>query len=552
VPSLPSDAPAELILRGGAIHTVDPARPQAEALAVRGGHVVAIGSDADVRPLIGPRTRVVELRGRTVLPGFGDSHIHPTHYGLFRQAVYLHELDSKEAYLDAIATYAGRHPDRPWIAGAGWQMAVFPGGTPRREDLDRIIPDRPVYIVNRDVHGAWVNSKALELAGIDAATPDPDGGRIERDPDGTPTGTLHEWARNLVERLLPPTTEAEREAAIGIAQRDLHALGITGWIDAWVEPRDEAAYRAMAGRGELTARVVGSLWWRPGEGVEQVEELIARRAAGPVDRFSPTTVKIMVDGVLENGTAALLASYLDGQGHPSGNSGISFNPPEVLREAVVRLDAAGFQVHFHAIGDRACREALDAVAAARAANGPTDGRHHIAHIQLIDPADVARFAELGVSANMQPLWACHGDQMDVLTVPCIGEARVALQYPYASLARAGARLVGGSDLPVSTANVFQEVEVAVNRIPPWDRSQEPFLPAERLSLEAAIEAFTLGSAHVAHRDDTTGSISIGKLADLAVVDRDVFDRGAGPIGEAQVVATFIEGVPVFDSPALEG
>lgn len=546
------EPPADLVLRGGAVHTVDPSRPGAQAVAVRDGRIAAVGSDPEIRGLIGPRTRVVELRGRTVLPGFGDSHIHPTHYGLFRQAVYLHELGSKEAYLDAIATYARQHPDRPWIIGAGWQMAVFPGGTPRREDLDRIVRDRPVYIVNRDVHGAWVNSKALELAGIDAATPDPDGGRIERDPDGTPTGTLHEWARNLVERLIPPTTEAEREAGIAIAQRDLHALGITGWIDAWVEPRDEAAYRAVAGRGELTARVVGSLWWRPGEGVEQVDELIARRAAGPVGRFSPTTVKIMVDGVLENGTGALRESYLDGHGHPTGNSGISFNPPEVLREAVVRLDAAGFQVHFHAIGDRACREALDAVAAARVANGPTDGRHHIAHIQLIDPADVARFGELGVSANMQPLWACHDAQMDVLTVPFIGEERAALQYPYASLARTGARLVGGSDLPVSTANVLQEVEVAVNRIPPWNRSREPFLPAERLSLEAAIEAFTLGSAHVAHRDDTTGSISVGKLADLAVLDRDVFDRGAGQIGEARVVATFIEGVSVFDSPALEG
>jgi predicted amidohydrolase YtcJ len=544
--------PADLVLRGGVAHTVDPSNPSARAVAVRGGRIAAVGSDREIRGLIGPRTRVVELRGRTLLPGFGDSHIHPTHYGLFRQAVYLHELDSKEAYLDAIAAYAREHPDRPWITGAGWQMAVFPGGTPRREDLDRVVPDRPVYIVNRDVHGAWVNSKALELAGIDAATPDPDGGRIERDPDGTPTGTLHEWARSAVERLVPPTTEAERQAAIAIAQRHLHALGITGWIDAWVEPREEASYRAFAGRGELSARVVGSLWWRPGEGVEQVEELIARRAAGSVGRFSPTTVKIMVDGVLENGTGALQASYLDGHGHPTGNSGISFNPPEVLRDAVVRLDAARFQVHFHAIGDRACREALDALAAALAANGPTDGRHHIAHIQLIDPADLPRFAELGVSANMQPLWATHGDQMDVLTVPCLGKERAALQYPYASLARSGARLVGGSDLPVSTANVLQEVEVAVNRIPPWNRSREPFLPTERLSLEAAIEAFTLGSAHVAHRDDTTGSISIGKLADLIVLDRDLFDRGAGEIGEGRVVATFIDGETVFEDAALGG
>jgi predicted amidohydrolase YtcJ len=256
--------------------------------------------------------------------------------------------------------------------------------------------------------------------------------------------------------------------------------------------------------------------------------------------------------VLENGTGGLLAPYLDTHGHRTENAGLSFNDPEVLRRAVTRLDAAGFQVHFHAIGDRACREALDAVAAARAANGPSDGRHHIAHIQVIDPADLARFAELGVSANMQPLWACHDDQMDVLTVPFLGPERAGWQYPYASLRRLGARLVGGSDLPVSTANVFEEVEVAVNRIAPWHRSADPFLPEERIPLETALEAFTLGSAFVAHRDQETGSLEGGKLADLVVADRDVFDRGAGAIGEARVAATFIEGQAVFETSALGG
>ncbi len=550
---MPHEPFADLVLRGGAVHTVDPLQPGAQAAAVGAGRIVAVGSDAEMVARIGPRTRVVELRGRTVLPGFQDAHVHPMIGGLARLRCELHDSHGRETYLAIVRDYARYRPDVEWITGGGWSMDDFPGGTPRREDLDRVVPDRPVFLPNRDGHGAWVNSRALELAGVDATTPDPVDGRIERDPDGTPTGTLHEGAMHLVERLVPPDSQADLEAALVLAQGYLHSLGITSWQEAWLTPDMRAAYRAVAARGELTARVVGALWWDRSRGLEQVDELLAARAEGHIGRFRPTSVKIMQDGVLENHTGALLTPYLDLDGRATDNRGLSFVEPKLLRQAVTRLDFEGFQVHVHAIGDRATREALDAFEAARAANGPTDGRHHIAHIQLIHPSDLPRFAELNVTANAQPLWACHEAQMDELTIPFLGPERATWQYPFGSLLRAGARLAMGSDWSVSSPNPLVEMEVAVNRVAPDSRDVvPPLLPREAVSLEDAMRAFTMGSAYVQHHDDTTGSLTPGKLADLIVLDRNVFDRAAGPIGDAQVVATWIEGEAVFEDGAFDG
>ncbi len=550
---MPHELFADLVLRGGAVHTVDPLQPAAQAVAVGAGRIAAVGSDAEMVARIGPRTRVVELRGRTVLPGFQDAHVHPMIGGLARLRCELHDSHGRETYLAIVRDYAQQRPDVEWITGGGWSMDDFPGGTPRREDLDRVVPDRPVFLPNRDGHGAWVNSRALELAGVDATTPDPVDGRIERDPDGTPTGTLHEGAMHLVERLVPPDSQADLEAALVLAQGYLHSLGITSWQEAWLTPDMRAAYRAVAARGELTARVVGALWWDRSRGLEQVDELLAARAEGHIGRFRPTSVKIMQDGVLENHTGALLTPYLDLDGRATDNRGLSFVEPKLLRQAVTRLDFEGFQVHVHAIGDRATREALDAFEAARAANGPTDGRHHIAHIQLIHPSDLPRFAELNVTANAQPLWACHEAQMDELTIPFLGPERATWQYPFGSLLRAGARLAMGSDWSVSSPNPLVEMEVAVNRVAPDSRDVvPPLLPREAVSLEDAMRAFTMGSAYVQHHDDTTGSLTPGKLADLIVLDRNVFDRAAGPIGDAQVVATWIEGEAVFEDGAFDG
>ena len=554
---MPNLDDADLILTGGHVYTGDPAAARAEAVAVRGGRIAAVGTARDIDALRGRATRVIDLRGGMTVAGFGDAHCHPVHGGLAMIRCELHSDTNHQTlddYLGIIAAYAAAHPDRPWILGSGWSMPDFPGGTPRREDLDRVVPDRPVYLPNRDGHSAWVNTRALELAGVTADTPDPYDGRIERDPDGSPSGSLHDGAMDFVSAIVPPTTREELMEALRAGQRYMHSLGLTQWQDAIVEPdQEEIAYRALGASGELTARVVGALWWERHRGLEQIDELTERRARGPVGRFRPTSVKIMQDGVLETYTGAMLEPYLGADGAPTGNRGPSMVEPGQLNEAVTRLDREGFQVHFHAIGDRAVRECLDAVAAARTANGPSDHRHHISHIQVVHPDDVPRFAALDVTANAQALWAIHEDQMDDLTIPFLGPERSAWQYPFASLLRAGARLAMGSDWSVSSPNPLLEMEHAVTRVSSLSRGEkEPFLPEERISLPAALAGFTSGTAFINHAERDTGTIEAGKLADLAVIDRDLFAPAAGPIGDARVLATFVEGAAVYEAPGLSG
>jgi predicted amidohydrolase YtcJ len=472
--------------------------------------------------------------------------------GLARIRCELHDLHGRDAYLEAVAAYAADNPDVEWITGGGWSLADFPGGLPRREDLDRIVPDRPVFLPNRDGHDAWVNSAALARAGIRSGTPDPADGRIARDDEGTPIGTLHEGAMDLVGSLVPPATTDDLRRATLESQRYLHSLGITNWQDAWVTPVAEAAYRALGESGELTARVVGALWWERGEGLQQIDALVERRARGPAGRFRPTSVKLMCDGIVENQTASMVEPYLDGHGHVTDNRGKDFIDPEVLRQAVVRLDALGFQPHFHALGDRAVRQALDAVEAARRTNGWSDTRPHLAHIQVVHPDDLPRFGRLGALANAQPLWAVLEDQMTELTLPVLGPAVSARQYPFRSLRRHGATLVMGSDWSVSTPDPFAQMEVAVNRVAPEARGTgEPFMPEEALELVDILAAATAGSAYAQHLDEA-GVLAVGRLADIAVLDRDLFDRGAGEIGDTRVAGTFVEGVAVFEAPDLDG
>ena len=546
--------PADLIFVNGAIYTVDAARRWAQAVAVRDGRVVAVGPDDDVAALRGDRTEVVDLRGRMLLPGFQDAHVHPVAAGLDLLRCELHHLGTAEQYLAAIEAYANAHPDVPWILGGGWAMDAFPNGTPSKELLDAVVPDRPVYLPNRDGHSVWVNSFALKQAGVTRDTPDPRDGRIERDAQGEPQGTLHEGASSLVGELAPEPTDDEMVAAVLEGQRAMFAWGITAWQDAIVdvggELRNLDAYLRTGADGTLKARVVGALWWDRSKGLEQIDDLVARRARGPAGRFSPTSVKIMQDGVCENFTAAVLDPYLGADGHPTGNRGISFVDPDLLNEAVPRLDALGFQVHFHALAERAVREALDAIEAARRANGWSDGRHHLAHIQVVHPDDLPRFRGLGAVANAQPLWAAHEAQMDELTIPFLGEPRWTWQYPFGSLLRHGAMLAMGSDWPVSTADPIEEIHVAVNRKMPSDYpyrvdTDEVFLPDERIDLPTAIAGFTIGSAYVNHLDRETGSIEAGKYADLVVLDRNLFEHPADAIAEASVHLTYVEGERVF-------
>ncbi len=545
-----SEGAADLVFTGGHVHTVADTQPRAEAVAIRGDRIAAVGSAEDVRPLIRPRTRVVDVAGRLLVPGFQDAHVHPIFGGVDRLQCDLRESRGRDGVLETIRTYVEAHRDDAWIIGSGWYMADFERGTPRREDLDAIVSDRPAFFPNRDGHSTWVNSKALELAGVDRDTPDPEDGRIERDPDGTPTGTLHEGAADLVGRLMPEDSEEVLLAGLRLAQSYLHSLGITGWQDAIVRPADQTVYRRASEVGWLTARVELAMWWDRERGDDQVDELIERSRTGSFGRVRSNSVKLMQDGVLETFTGAMIEPYLGTDGAPSANRGISFIDPERLPGWVTRLDAAGLQPHFHAIGDRAVRECLDAVEAARRANGHSDTRPHIAHIQVIHPDDVPRFAALDVTANAQPLWACHEGQMDVLTIPFLGPERTRWQYPFRSLLTAGARLAMGSDWSVSTPNPLEEMEVAVTRVYPDSRdAADPFLPEQRLTLAESIRAFTLGSAFVNHLDADTGSIEVGKLADLALIDRDLFATDAGPIADARVLLTTVGGEVVFEDGA---
>jgi predicted amidohydrolase YtcJ len=504
--------------------------PDAEAVAVRDGRIVAAGSRASVlSELSGGAFDVVDLDGRALVPGLQDAHIHPVSGALERLRCDLTPWHTKADYLAAVSVY----PGDGWITGGGWSMAAFPGGLPHRDDLDIVAPDRPVFLPNRDHHSAWVNSRALLIAGIDRGTPDPADGRIERDAAGEPTGVLHEGAMDLITGLLPADTAEDYDRALAEAQRYLFSLGVTGWQDAivgaYAGTRDQFdTYLSADAAGVLRARVTGALWWDRGGDESQIAGFEARRALATHGRFRATAVKIMQDGVAENFTAAMIEPYV-GQGNHCGHSNVD---PARLAQYMTLLDAAGFGVHFHAIGDRAVRECLDAVAAARAAgpSGFSGARHHLAHLQVVHPDDVPRFAALDVTANIQALWATHHEQNDTLCVPFFGPQRTLWQYPFGSIARAGGRLAAGSDWPVTTPDPWWAIHVAVSRTEPavsaeadWPTSQEPMLPQEALTLRQALTAYTLGSAYVNGIDDTTGSITVGKAADLVVLDRDPFE-----------------------------
>ncbi len=534
---------ADLLFVNGPVFTADAARSFARSLAVTGDRISAIGGEGDVADSVGKATRVIDLAGRLLTPGFQDAHCHPGSSGLDLFRCSFAGCGNAEDAVAYITRYAADNPDEPWIIGGGWQQTWFPRGCPPKELLDSVVVDRPVLVYNADGHGAWANSFALSLAGIDTSTPDPPDGRIERDGDGQPQGTLHEGAADLVERLAPEDTLEDVRRGVLAAQDYLLSKGVTAWQDAHVDIKTHEAYRSLADSGELVATAVGALWWDRGRGMEQIEDLEQMRSE-PSGRYRPVSVKLMLDGVVENNTASLLEPYNDRDGGETSNRGIDFIEADLLKEIVTELDSRGFSCHFHAIGDSAVRNGLDAVEAARLANGWTRSRHHISHIQLIHPDDVPRFRRLGVAANAQAFWAQDGVDQAELTRPYLGPERSAWQYPFASLLRAGATLAMGSDWSVSTADVMDQIDAAVTR----RNHDEPGLPPlnadERISLLDGLAAFTAGSAYVNHREDVSGTLALGMLADLAVLDRDPLANG--PIREASVAMTVVAGRVVHE------
>jgi predicted amidohydrolase YtcJ len=490
-----------------------------------------------------------------LLPAFQDAHVHPIAGGLsYSAGCALYDLEKKEEYVRKVAECAQSRPPGAWVRGDGWAMSAFaPTGIPDRKLLDAALADRPVYLESADGHSAWVNTRALQLAGITRDTPDPAGGRIDRDPkSGEAVGGLQDSAMSLVSSRIPPYTSDERRDGLRYALRMLNRLGITSFQDANVVEEDLMTYHDLEEKDELTARVVASLWWERAQGMEQIARFVDQRRRFSRGRLRATTVKIMQDGVMEVQTAALLKPYL-GKG---GQKGLTMIEPARLNAIVTALDKEGFQVHFHAIGDAAIRECLDAVEAARRANGARDSRHHIAHLELLDPADISRFRALGVVANFQPLWAFADGYIKDLTLPYLEPERQRWIYPIRSLLASGAVVAFGSDWSVSSANPLEEIEVAVTRMGPAGETRTPFIPEERIDLRDALAAFTLNAAYVNFQDDRTGSIEEGKLADLVVLDRNLFAIPPDQISGARVLLTLLGGKPVFGdwslSPASAG
>ena len=508
-----------------------------DSVAVVGNRIVAVGDEVDDFRA----EETIDLNGALATPGFIDAHVHPASSGLDKLRCHFDDAGDAGSALTTVALYAAANPNLPWIVGAGWSQSWFPNGCPSKDLLDRVIADRPVLLTNTDGHGAWANSKAFDVAGITRDTPDPPDGRIERLPDGSPQGTVHEGAIELVERHAPEETVDDLEAGLMWGQQELLRHGITGWQDAIVTEKIQDAYLRLAGDGRLTGRVVGAMWWDRDRGLEQMHDLVARRERAG-SHFRPVAVKLMLDGVMENFTASMLEPYLGEQGATTGNHGIDFIGPEELQEIVSLLDDHDFQCHFHAIGDGAVRNALDAVEAARDRNGPSANRHHISHIQVVHPDDIPRFAALDVVANAQPLWACNDEYQEELTKPFLGPERSRRQYPFRSLLTSGAMMGMGSDWGVSSANVMEEIHVAVTR--QWDPFDEPLGPEEALTPLQALYAFTAGSAYINHAEEATGSLAVGKLADLAILDRDPLSEG--PLRETRVAATVVGGEIVYE------
>ncbi len=541
---------ADLVFRNGAVYTVDAARSWASAVAVAGNRIVYVGTDGGAAPFVGAGTRVVDLGGRMMLPGFQDSHLHPGGGGVGMTRIQLNGVFDRGEVFRLIEEYAQAHPELEWVVGRGWEADAFkPSGNPDRHMLDEIVTDRPAYLTFSGTHAAWVNSRALEIAGITAATPDPVSGVIRRDENGEPTGLLIDSAQGLVSRHIPPLTDQQRADGLRRAFTEFTRLGITAIHDASSSAEGERLYSRLLSNGELNLRAVTCQRYRPsGDDEEQIREFIARRQELPSGNLRATCIKIGNDGIIEQRTGALLEPYSD--------LPVVYEPhveAERLKQLVTRLDREGFQVQIHAIGDRAVRESLDAFEAARQANGPRDSRHSMAHVQLIDPADVTRLRPLGVVANMTPFWGKGDDWTAIYNLRHLGPDRAQRVYNHRTLVQAGVRLVWGTDWAVTSLRPLDGLEVAVTRrhlggVDPYGETDSAWAPNERLTLAESIAAYTISGAYLSFDEQQRGSIEVGKLADLVVLEKNLFDVPELEIHEVRTDMTVFDGTVVYEIP----
>jgi len=537
--------PPDLIVIHADIRTMDPLVPRAEALAIHGGRIRALGTSDEISALKGPRTEVVDAGGRLVLPGFQDTHLHLQDSGLeYAFNIKLDfDIDGVPALQKALREFAASHPDYDWIIGGGWNFGIFTERNLNRQALDAAVPDRPIFLRDSSYHSAILNSKACERAGLAPSTPDPVNGVFVRDKAGVPTGLIYEAAMDVVRAKMPVHSDAKYADGVRWAQRHANKHGITGVLDARVDERHMRVYRKLEQAGELTLRIRATAEVEPHEDVSQaLSRLENLRRDYRSDMLGMHSAKFFVDGIVENRTAAMLEDYADERG---GNAALMFGENH-LRELFVAFDAARFQIHVHAIGDRAVRASLDALEAARDINGAWPSLHQIAHVQFIDPADIRRFGKLGVVANMQPLWASNDRSVTEIAAGAVGSERARWIYAVKSLIDAGAPYTLSSDWGVSTLNPFPIMRTAILRQAQhmgWD--VPAFNPQEAISLDEAVRGYTTNAAAALWRDRDTGSLSIGKFGDLIMLDRDIFAIPPQELGDARVVLTLLGGREVY-------
>lgn len=540
----------DLIIVNANIVTMDALTPRAEALATRGGRVIALGTTAEIGTLADGGTEIIDAGGRLVLPGFQDTHIHLQDSGQgYGQNADLSDARTVDELVDVMRKFGASH-QRPWVDGVGWYTGIFTDDNLDRHVLDRAVPDRPCFILASDGHNACMNSRACDYVGLVQGIADPPNGHFVLDRDRIPTGMLHEDAIKWADARMPQPTDDDFAFGVKWAAALANRHGITGVLDASVDDRHVRVYDRLEKAGALTVRVCATARVDPSETTEgALARVSAYRAAFQSEMFTVHSAKFFLDGVLENRTGVMIDDYSDAIG---GNATLMFRHEQVL-ELFTAFDAARFQLHVHVIGDGAARAALDGLEAAMKANGRWPSLHQVAHVQCIDPADIPRFRQLGAMMNIQPLWARHEPSVTDVALPMVGAARGKWMYAFRALIDAGAGYALSSDWGVSTLNPFEIMETAINRQPPGrPRTHPVFLPEQRLTREECVKGYTTHAARAAWRDADTGSLTPGKFADIIILDRDIFTCDSYAIGDTQVMLTLLGGKAVHRSKAFGG
>ena len=537
---------SNLVLRNGSIYTLDAKRNWAQAIAIAKDKIIYVGAEDGIEAFIESDTVVIDLKGKMILPGFVDAHAHPTLSMDFFSNVNLHNLRSIQDLKKAITAYGNSHPNAEVIRGGGWDNSTFPGIGPGKEILDTIEPNRLVSLVSNDGHSVWVNSKTLKIAHITKDTPNPAGGVIEHYPDsGEPNGTLRETAMKLIEKKLPPYTVKDYKDTLTAYQEMANQIGITLVHDAMLDSLGLEALNQLEAEGGLKMRFRGAITMDPEHGLEQIDILLNERSKNTHPYFQTNTAKFFVDGVIEGGTGYLLEPYQHIPGYP----GELLWDEERLKELCLALDKERLQIHIHAIGDAATRIALNALEAAQQINGKRDSRHLITHLQLVAPDDIPRFKELGVVGVPQPFWFQIDEYYRALAVPYLGKERANHQYPMQSFFDAGVVMASSSDFTVTIpCDPLIGIQQGVTRSSPESAEVDVLWAEERASLENMIASFTINGAYANFLEKDTGSLEVGKYADLIVLDQNLFEIPNAEISKTNVLMTLLYGREIYRAP----